>query len=291
MGYGWISFTTDYGLTDGFVAACHGTIARIAPQVRVIDVGHQVPPGDIRRGALLLAQVVPYLPPAVHLAVVDPGVGTARHPIAVRTPRGLLVGPDNGLLPWAADALGGSTRVVLLDNADLFLTPVRRTFHGRDIFAPVAARLAAGLDLADAGSPLDPADLARLPEPVARSGDGWLEAEVLAVDRFGNLQLAAGAAALHRIPRRLEVAGTPAERGETFGSVASGALVVYADSADQVAVAVNGGSAAHHLRVTPGDILRIAAAPAAGRTQTATRGRTQTAGLAATSDAEHDARG
>ncbi|MGH3715859.1 MAG: SAM hydrolase/SAM-dependent halogenase family protein [Micromonosporaceae bacterium] len=257
---GWISFTTDYGLADGFVAACHGVIARIAPGVRVIDVGHQVPPGDVTRGALLLAQAVPYLPVGVHLAVVDPGVGTARRPIAVDTPGGLLVGPDNGLLPWAADALGGARRVALLDNPRLHLTPVQRTFHGRDVFAPVAAHLAAGLDLAAAGTPLDPSDLVRLPDPALRTGDGWVEAEVLVVDRFGNIQLAAGAAEFAALPEALDVAGVPGRRGETFGSVDDGALVVFLDSADHLAVAVNGGSAAHLLRIAPGDILRIAAA-------------------------------
>lgn len=260
-GYGWISFTTDYGLTDGFVAACHGVIARIAPGVRVIDIGHQVPPGDVTRGALLLAQTVPYLPAAVHLAVVDPGVGTARRPIAVETPSGVLVGPDNGLLPWAADTLGGAQRVVLLDNPELFLAPVRRTFHGRDVFAPVAAHLAAGLTVTAAGTPLDPADLVRLPDPVLRAGDGWVEAEVLGVDRFGNVQLAAGAAEFAALPESLDVAGVPGRRGETFGSVTDGVLVVFLDSADHLAVAVNGGSAAHLLRLTPGDVLRLAAAP------------------------------
>src|ERR687893_52048 len=106
-GYSWISLTTDYGTSDGFVAACRGVMARLAPQARFIDVTHQVPPGDVTRGAAVLAQTVAHLPPAVHLAVVDPGVGTARRGIAVSTPGGLLVGPDNGVLPWAADALGG----------------------------------------------------------------------------------------------------------------------------------------------------------------------------------------
>jgi S-adenosylmethionine hydrolase len=103
--YDWISLTTDYGLSDGFVAACHGVIARIAPSVRVIDVTHQVPPADVSRGAVVLAQTVPHLPPAVHVAVVDPGVGTARRAVAIEAPQGLLVGPDNGLLPPAAEAL------------------------------------------------------------------------------------------------------------------------------------------------------------------------------------------
>jgi len=255
--FGWISFTTDYGLSDGFVAACHGVIARLAPEVRMIDVTHEVPPGDVRRGAAVLAQTVPYLPPAVHLAVVDPGVGTARRAVALVTPGGLLVGPDNGLLVWAAEALGGVSAAVELTNPEWFPGPVSRTFHGRDVFAPAAARLAAGADPAAAGPALDPATLVRPPDPVVRTGDGWLEAEVLTVDRFGNLQLAAPGAAAAALPWRLRVQGVAAVRGETFGDVPAGELVVYVDSADQVAVAANGDRASARLAVGGGDLVRI----------------------------------
>ncbi|MEV1286974.1 SAM-dependent chlorinase/fluorinase [Micromonospora sp. NPDC049679] len=256
-GYAWISFTTDYGLSDGFVAACHGAIARLAPTVRVIDVTHGVKPGDVARGAAVLAQTVPHLPPAVHVAVVDPGVGTARRGIAIRAPGGLLVGPDNGLLPWAADALGGVDGAVELVNPDWFAPDVSRTFHGRDIFAPVAARLAAGADLVDAGPAVDPGILVRLPEPVVAVGDGWLEAEVLTVDRFGNVQLAAPGPTLDALGPALTVGGLHAVRGTTFGATQLGGLVVFVDSAGKVAVAVNGGRAAVVLAVTPGDLLRV----------------------------------
>jgi S-adenosylmethionine hydrolase len=257
-GYPWISFTTDYGLSDGFVAACHGVIARLAPDVRVIDMTHLVNPADVVRGAAVLAQTVPHLPPAVHLAVVDPGVGTRRRPVALDTPGGVLVGPDNGLLPWAADALGGITGAVVLSNPDWLAPQVSRTFHGRDVFAPVAARLAAGAPLAGAGSACDPATLVRLPEPVLRVGPGWVEAEVLTVDRFGNVQVAAPASALDGLAGSVTVNGVPAVRGATFGAVPDGGLVVIADSADRVAVAVNGGRAAVVLSVEPGDVLRLA---------------------------------
>ncbi|HEX6969449.1 MAG TPA: SAM-dependent chlorinase/fluorinase [Micromonosporaceae bacterium] len=259
-GFGWISLTTDYGLSDGFVAACHGVIARIAPDVRVIDVTHLVDPGDVLGGAAVLAQTVPYLPPAVHVAVVDPGVGTARRAVAVATPGGILVGPDNGLLVPAAEALGGADTAVELAARDWFAATVSRTFHGRDIFAPVAARLAAGAPLADAGPVLDPAELVRLPDPVVRAGDGWLEAEVLTVDRFGNVQLAAPASALAGLGRELTVGDVPAVHGSTFGDVPAGRLVVYGDSAGRVAVAVNGGRAVVVLACAPGDLLRIAEA-------------------------------
>src|SRR6202012_121326 len=119
-----LTFITDYGLEDGFVAACHGVAARIAPAARIIDITHLVQPGDVRRGAAVVAQTVPYLPPSVHVAVVDPGVGTARRGVAVETAESILVGPDNGLLSWALASLGGARRAVQLTNGDLWLHPV-----------------------------------------------------------------------------------------------------------------------------------------------------------------------
>jgi S-adenosylmethionine hydrolase len=257
-GYGWISLTTDYGTFDGFVAACHGSIARIAPDVRVIDVTHHVPPADVTRGAAVLAETAPYLPPSVHVAVVDPGVGTARRPIAIATGAGVLVGPDNGVLIWAAEALGGIERVVELANKEWFLGDVSRTFHGRDVFSPAAARIATGAELSEAGPPVDPDTLVRLPDPVVAVGDGWLEAEVMTVDRFGNVQLAAGGATLAGLGTDLLIGGNvTARRGTTFHDVEPGELLVYEDSAGRVAIAVNGGRAVVVLSVRPGDVVRL----------------------------------
>ena len=258
--YDWISFTTDYGLSDGFVAACHGVVARIAPQLRVIDVTHAVAPGDIGRGAAVLAQIVPHLPPSVHLAVVDPGVGTTRRALAVETEAGLLVGPDNGLLWPAAEALGGILRVVELTETGWFAPVVSATFHGRDVFAPVAARLALGADLGDGGPPVDPRTLVRLPEPVVVVGDGWLDAEVRSIDRYGNVQLAAAGAQLAGYDGPLRVGGLPAVRTSTFGEAAPGELVVFVDSAGQVALGINGGRAVVAMSVHPGDLVRLSRA-------------------------------
>lgn len=253
----WISFTTDYGLEDGFVAACHGVIARLAPDARVIDVTHLVPPGDVARGAHVLAQAVPSLPRGVHLAVVDPGVGTARRPIAIEAVGGgYLVGPDNGLLIPAAEALGGIRRAVHLTDGAWFAPDVSRTFHGRDVFAPVAARLAGGADLSSAGSAT--AALVRLPPPHLRRLPDGVTAEVLTVDRFGNLQLAVRA---DSVPldtgAAATVDGRPASAGGTFGDAAPGDLVVFADSAGYLAVAVNGGSAAALLGARAGDHVTV----------------------------------
>src|SRR5918911_3369232 len=215
-GYGWISLTTDYGTFDGFVAACHGAIARIAPDVRIIDITHHVPPADVPRGAAVLAQTAPHLPASVHVAVVDPGVGTSRRAIVIGTPNGVLVGPDNGVLIWAAEALGGIDEVVELANKDWFLGDMSRTFHGRDLFAPAAAHIATGAALTDAGPSVDPETLVRLPDPVVTVGDGWLEAEVMTVDRFGNVQLAAGGSTLAGLGPELVVNGNVrARRGTT----------------------------------------------------------------------------
>lgn len=255
--YDWISLTTDYGLTDGFAAMLHGVLARDAPHARVIDVTHLVPPQDVTRGAWLLAQAVPHLPVGVHVAVVDPGVGTHRHAVALATPGGLLVGPDNGLLPPAAEVLGGVTAAVVLSDPRWHRHPVSATFHGRDIFAPVAARLAGGAALADAGPALDPDTLVRLPEPLVRHGSGYLVAEVRTVDQYGNVQLAVAGSALAGWPDRVSLDGSPATLGRTFADGPAGEPVVFVDSAGQVAVALNGASAAHALRLAPGDVVRI----------------------------------
>ena len=257
----WISLTTDYGLADGFVAACHGVIARIAPAARVIDVTHLVPPADVRRGAAVLAQTVPYLPVGVHVAVVDPGVGTARRGIALATPGGLLVGPDNGLLPGRGRRAGRGRRGGRADRPGVARAPRSpRTFHGRDVFAPVAARLALGAPLAEAGPPVDPAALVRLPAPVLPAdADGF---DRRGADRGPLRQRAArrpGRAARPAArdgPGRRAARPEPApdgrrRRGRPSATSASGALVVYVDSAGLVAVAVNGGRAVDLLAVAP----------------------------------------
>lgn len=257
--YPIVSLTTDYGLDDGFVAACHGVIAQWSAQARIIDVSHMIPPGDIVGGAIVLAQTVPYLPTGVHMAVVDPGVGTTRRPVAVETESGVLVGPDNGLLPWAAAALGGAKRATVLTETRFHRHPVSHTFHGRDIFAPVSAALASGVDITELGQPLKVDDLVTLPEPVTRTTEEELHAQVMSVDRFGNLQLSADGELLDGYGENFEINGHRAVRGDMFAAAPRGTLVVLVDSADKVAIAVNGGSAAEYLACEPGDRLRLTA--------------------------------
>lgn len=268
MTYDWISFTTDYGLDDGFVAACVGVIGRIAPAARVVHVTHTVAPQDVRRGATVLAQTAPYLPPAVHLAVVDPGVGTARRPVVIVAADGLLVGPDNGLLLPAAGALGGVLSAYELVEPRYRLPTVSATFHGRDVFAPAAAHLAAGLLPHRLGPPVHPDTLTRLPPPRTVVEQGKLTAEILNVDRFGNLQLAATPAQLDHIYDKygLKRAGSKVLIGEhevvigrTFADVQRGHLVVYVDSSGHLAVAVNGDSAQAVLGCAAGDLVVLTA--------------------------------
>jgi S-adenosylmethionine hydrolase len=265
--YEWISLLTDFGGYDGYVAQCRGSIAKVAPDVKIIDITHQVPAQDIRRGAAVLSQTVGQLPPAVHMAVVDPGVGTDRRGIAIETPGGVLVGPDNGLLAWAADALGGLRRAVALTDPDYHLGR-SNTFHGRDIFAPVAAHIAAGVDVGAVGPAMDPGALVRLPDPALEIAAGAIRCEVLTVDRYGNLQTSAPLTAIERagLDRSGELAWTVGETelvvpfGRTYGEVPSGEPIAYIDSASMLSIGVNGASAADRYDATAADPVLIRSA-------------------------------
>jgi S-adenosylmethionine hydrolase len=234
--------------------------------VPLVDLTHGVPAGDVRRGALALHDALPHAPEGVHLAVVDPGVGTRRRAIAVRAAAAdrILVGPDNGLLWPAIERFGGAAEAVELSASPFRLEPVSATFHGRDLFAPVAARLALGAALAEAGEPLDPAALHRLELPAARVEPGRVVAEVVLVDRFGNASLSATADQLDAAMRGRERAVVEMGEGSreaaiarTFGDVPAGEAVVYATSAGRVALGVNRGSAADALGLAVGDEVVI----------------------------------
>ena len=267
----FISFLSDYGLDDEFVGVCHAVIARLCPQARVIDVTHGVRRHDVLAGALTLRNAVPFLPPGVHLAVVDPTVGAggaeARRAVALRTAseQRILVGPDNGLLSLAAERLGGVVDAVDVGRSPQRLEPVSATFHGRDIFAPVAAALAGGAPLAGVGDPIAIEDLATVELPRAQAGPDGLHAHVLTVDRFGNVILDATheqlAAAGLRIGVRLELTAAggrhDARYTTTFADVAPGELLLYEDAQHMAAVAVNRGSAAHAIGVDAGAELHV----------------------------------
>jgi S-adenosyl-L-methionine hydrolase (adenosine-forming) len=261
-----ITFLTDFGLEDDFVGACHGVIRRIAPDAQIIDVTHGIPPQQVLQGALVLANTLPYMPVGVHLAVVDPGVGTARRALVLRGGDGrLYVGPDNGLLSLSADRLGGVVEAWNLVNPAYRLEPVSHTFHGRDVFAPAAAHLVQGVEPASLGPPIDPDSLVRLDLPEATVRDGEIRAHVLIVDRFGNVQLNVtaedlrGAGIEPGTQIELEIAHERyfASAARTFADVRLGDLVLYEDSYWNVAVAINAGNAADMLAARPGDKIGI----------------------------------
>jgi S-adenosylmethionine hydrolase len=263
-----ITFLSDYGLADEFVGVVHAVIARECPGAQVIDIGHGVPRQDVLGGALVLARALPYAPAGVHLAVVDPEVGARRRAVALRTADEdrLLVGPDNGLLLPAADGFGGVLEAIEISASPWRLEPLSATFHGRDLFAPVAARLAGGAPLADAGAPLEPAELVRLTVPAAHvESDGALVATVTATDGFGNIVLSAGhgdrarARLLLGHPTAVRVGGRRVYGvvARTFADVERGRLLVYEDSGGALALAVNGGDAAALLGVRTGDEVRL----------------------------------
>jgi S-adenosylmethionine hydrolase len=261
-----VTFLTDFGLDDDFVGTCHGVIARIAPDVRVLDITHGIKPGRVMQGALMLANTLAYMPVGVHLAVVDPGVGGQRRPLALRDASGrLYIGPDNGLLLPAAERYGGVDAVHELANPAYALEHVSRTFHGRDLFSPAAAHLALGVRLDDLGPPIDPEALVRLDVPAPQHGERGIRATVLAVDRFGN-------AALNLTRDDFERAGIVpgmtvevdavgnryfAVAARTFADAREGDLILYEDSYRNVAIAVSRGSAAALLGLDEGSELGL----------------------------------
>jgi S-adenosylmethionine hydrolase len=263
---GTITFLTDFGVQDDFVGVCRGVIKVIAPEVEVIDITHGIAPQAVTQGALLLARAVPYLPVGVHLAVVDPGVGGDRRAIAIRTSDGrIYVGPDNGLLSLAAPA-GSVAEVRELTNPAYHLDRVSRTFHARDVFAPVSAHLASGAPFVDLGDEVDPATLVRIELPAPSVSPDGLGATVLAVDRFGNLQLnvagehvrAAGLSAGDRVELVFAVDSYYAVVAETFADANRGDLILYEDSYGSYAIAISGGNAGKLTGAGAGDQLGIA---------------------------------
>jgi hypothetical protein len=261
-----ITFLSDYGHDDDFVGVCHGVMASIAPEARVIDITHGLPRQDVLAGAIVLRNALPYMPVGVHLAVVDPDVGAERRAVALRLAGGrFLVGPDNGLLSLAATSGEGIVEAADIGRSRFRLAPISATFHGRDIFSPVAAQLAAGATLADAGDPIDPAQLVTMTVPSpTRDGDD-LVAHVIYVDHFGNVQLDLGHDDLagsglklgHRVVLQHGSEGAVAQFARTFADARDGELIIYEDAYRTLAVAVSGGDAAARLALAPGDELRI----------------------------------
>jgi S-adenosylmethionine hydrolase len=259
-----VTLLTDYGLEDEFVGVCHGVIRRIAPDVEIIDVTHGVPRHGVREGAITLRNALPYMPPGVHVAVVDPQVGTERRALALRCAEDdrILIGPDNGLLSLAWERFGGGVEAVDISRSRHRLEPLSATFHGRDVFAPVAAALAAGEPLADAGEPLDPAELETIELPAPRRDGDALIAHAIARDAYGNVALNVGHAdameAGIQLGAPVDVNGHPGLVVHTFADVPADQLLLYEDAWGGLALAVNRGDAAALLDLAPDAEVRLA---------------------------------
>jgi S-adenosyl-L-methionine hydrolase (adenosine-forming) len=258
-----ITFLSDYGYDDEFGGVCRAVIAGIAPEVGVIDLTHGVPRHAIRQGATILANALPYAPAGVHLAVVDPGVGSPRRALAVRVASEdrILVGPDNGLLWPAMERLGGTVEAVDVSLSAFRLEPISATFHGRDVFAPVAAHLALGASLAEAGEEVAAASITTLEASEPAISEGRVVAHVVSVDRFGNAVLDLADRHLAetglRMGSKLDVEAGRQRHGAaftlTFGDVDPGELILYVDSYRSLALAINRANAAERLGLGPGD--------------------------------------
>jgi S-adenosyl-L-methionine hydrolase (adenosine-forming) len=271
----FVSMLTDWGLRDPYAAICHGVVLNIIPEALIVDITHEIEKYNIRHGALMLWCALPYLPIGAHMAVIDPGVGTRRRPIAIETARGdLLVGPDNGLLIPGAERLGGIMRVHMIENIQYRLPILTSTFHGRDLFAPAAAHLALGVPLHAIGPEIDATELVQIdwPPVVVRSGE--LESTVIYTDTFGNMKLTGVTADLLDAIEGLEHGELLEVRfsdhaepvtmpwAPTFGDVAAGSYLLYEDSYGRLCIAQNQGDAATSLRVPEGSQIKVRRAAA-----------------------------
>jgi S-adenosylmethionine hydrolase len=261
-----VTLLTDYGVQSEFPGTCHGVVTRVCPDAAIVDITHGIARHDIRHGALVLRNALAYMPVGVHVAVVDPQVGTERRAVAIRCADGnVLVGPDNGLLSLAAGAAGGATEAVDISRSPHRLEPVSATFHGRDVFAPVAAALAGGAPFAEAGDPLAIEELTTLELPRPERDGDTVVAHALLIDVYGNVTLDVhhddlpGTALT--LGRAVEVAsGERTARAmftSTFADLPAGELLLYEDSSRTLALAINRGDAATTLGLEPDDEVRL----------------------------------
>lgn len=271
VGYDTVTLLTDYGTVDEFAGVLRAVIRDLAPHAAVIDLTHDVPPFDVRAGSLTLARAAQYLPSGVVVAVVDPGVGTARRAVAIEVAggAGVFVGPDNGLLAPAVAMVGGAERAVELTNPDFHLEAPGATFAGRDVFAPVAAHLCLGVPLEELGAPIEPASLLPGVVPISRFEGGAVHAEVLWVDRYGNVQLNVAPEELDGLaePIAVRVRGSEvrvAVRALAFGELAAGQLGLVTDSYGLAALCLDRSSAADALGLIAGDQVVLEPAGADG---------------------------
>jgi S-adenosyl-L-methionine hydrolase (adenosine-forming) len=263
-----ITFLSDFGVSDDFAGVCHGVIKRLAPDAEVIHITHGIQPTNVLQGSLVLANTLPYMPTGIHLAIVDPDVGTPRRALVIRTGESrLFVGPDNGLLVPAAESLGGIEAAHEITNRAYALEPVAPTFHGRDIFSPAAAHLALGLEPRELGEAVETDSLVRLEYPKPEIGSRRVRATCVYVDRFGNIQLNLTASDLEPlgiVPGRQVEVELPVDRfyaaaARTFADARPGDIILYEDAYRNIAIAISRGNAAETFGVHAGTEVRIRA--------------------------------
>ena len=256
-----ISFLTDYGLTDEFVGVCKAVILQLAPLAHVLDITHDIPAHDVRAGSLALVRSVQYLPDGVILAVVDPGVGTARKAVAVEAGDSVLIGPDNGLLAPAVAMLGGARRAVVLTNDEYHLSAPGGTFAGRDIFSPVAAKMCTGVPFEAFGDLIDPVTLLPGILPLTRAEPDGLHGEVLWVDRFGNAQLNVDPSEIDDLGKTLALSfggkTRTVHRTGTYAQIKSGEIGLVVDSYGLVSVCLDQRNASIELGLGTGSAILL----------------------------------
>jgi len=264
-----ICFVSDFGTDDTWVGVCHAVIIRACPHARVVDLGHHVPAFDIRKGAATAAAGVYQLPDAIHLVVVDPGVGEGRRDVCLVTRRGaILIGPDNGVLIPAANRAGGIGTAIVLDQGKIDFRAPLATFHARDVLAPAAAALACGVEPDSLGDPIDPAELAAAPFEECRVEGPFVVGEVLEADRFGSLRFNVSAERMDSLGLKgamLEIAlghnSLSVPMGKTYADVAEGDAVALVDSSGWLTLAINRGDARDRFGADSGSAVRIRVEP------------------------------
>jgi S-adenosylmethionine hydrolase len=263
-----VSFLSDFGDDDEFVGVVHGVIAKLSPDSRVIDIGHRFPRGNVRTAALALSRAIQYMPEGVCLAVVDPGVGTKRRALAAETVWGMFVGPDNGLLSPAVAMVGGASRVVSIENPETRIPSPGETFHGRDVFGPAAALLAAGdAALEELGPVLDDDELVPLLLPLVEVEGSQVSGEAWWVDHFGNVQtniapedlaaidLSSGDTVTMKVGSTLHSVPWVS----SYGDVGEGEVLLHVDSVGLMALAVRDARADEELNLAEGVAVTLAA--------------------------------
>jgi S-adenosylmethionine hydrolase len=257
-----ITFLTDFGLNDGYPGVMKGVIWKITPEVQIADISHSIKPHNIQQGALALARTAPYFPPGtIHVAVIDPGVGTQRRPLGIHLGEHFFIGPDNGLFTLVleiAEANHAQVQVVHLDQNKYWLPEISRVFHGRDIFAPSAAHLALGISLVDMGTPINDPVRLPIPRPIAIQGGGW-RGQVIEIDTFGNLST--NIETSHILPLgevSVRIAGQQIDGlVNTFGERPEGTMIALYGTSHDLIISIVNGDAAHTLNVSSGDIVEV----------------------------------